>query len=236
MRAMSDRGTPKVSRESIRRQRGPIMNLVAKRMQQLGLKNVGEFAEYAGISESAMYGLLNGRIEGGAPINPRWQTIVALAKALDKPAHELLYILDPEAPGAGAVVDARQVPVYVAGCAGAGTEQLVPSEERVYVSAEFAKDRDLIAFLVCGDSMAGGKHPIYDGDVVVVDRSVAGEFNLPVVARLADDGYVCKRLRPGNILDSTNPDYLDERYAVISPDRVEQVVGRVVRIISNAVA
>ena len=217
--------------------RGPLNGLIAERMRQLGIDTIREFADYAEVSRSSFYDLVRGRTTpSGAWIKPSLDTLAKLAIALNRPVHELLYMVDPEAPGAGAVVDARQVPVYVAGCAGAGTEQLVASEERVYVPAEFAKGRDLIAFLVCGDSMAGGKHPIYDGDVVVVDRKVAGEMNFPVVARLKDDGYVCKRLRPNNMLDSANSEYLDEDYSVIEPERVAEMVGRVVRIISNAVA
>lgn len=205
-------------------------------MKALNLPNVSAFAEYAGISESVMYDMLNGRVVNGVLIMPKWQSLTKLAQALDKPTHELLYLLDPEAPGAGTVVGVQQVPVYIAGCVGAGPEQLVEADEVVYVEKQFADGRDLVAFHVCGDSMAGGRHPIYDGDIVVVDRQIAGEVNFPVVARLRGDGYVCKRLRPGGILDSTNPEYDDPDMSIIAPARVAHVEGRVVRVISNALA
>ncbi|WP_162393890.1 S24 family peptidase [Deinococcus kurensis] len=222
-----------VSKTAIRKQRGPLNALVAKRMRELNLPNVVSFAEHAGLSDTAMYEILNGRVVKGVLIMPKWQSITKLAKALAVPTHELLYLLDPEAPGANAVIDAHQVPVYIAGHVGAGPEQLVETDDKVYVEKQFASSRDLIAFHVRGDSMAGGKHPIYNGDIVIVDQKVGGELNFPVVARLKGDGYVVKRLRPGNILDSTNPEFIDSDTALIAPDRVAHVVGRVVRVIAN---
>ena len=71
--------------------------------------------------------------------------------------------------------------------------------------------------------------------LVIVDRTKAGEVNSPLVARLNSDGYVCKRLRPGDVLDSTNPDFMDAGLAVITPDRIAEVVGKVVRIIHTSI-
>ncbi|OWL96559.1 hypothetical protein CBQ26_09280 [Deinococcus indicus] len=221
------------TKTAIRRQRGPLNALVANRMQQLNLPNVTAFAEYAGISESVMYDMLNGRVVNGVLIMPKWQSLTKLAQALNKPTHEILYLLDPEAYGAGTVIGVQQVPVYIAGSVGAGPEQLHESDEVVYVEKQFADGRDLVAFHVRGDSMAGGRHPIYNGDIVIVDRQVAGEINFPVVARLRNDGYVVKRLRPGGILDSTNPEYDDPHQSIIEPARVDHVTGRVVRVIGN---
>lgn len=130
--------------------------------------------------------------------------------------------------------EVKQVPVLVAGRVGAGPEQDWELEQYVYVERDFDEGRDLVAFKVEGDSMDGGSRPIAGGDLVIVDRKKGGEFNSPVVARLSDDGYVCKRLRPGNFLDSANPAYDDPDYAVIAPDRVAEVVGRVVRTIHNS--
>lgn len=217
--------------------RGPLNALIATRMRQLGLSTVKEFAEYAGVGRTSLHDLVRGRAkDDGAWTKPSFDTLTKLAAALNKPTHELVYLIDPDAPGAGTVVGVQQVPVYIAGCVGAGPEQLVEADDVVYVEKQFADGRDLVAFHVCGDSMAGGRHPIYDGDIVVVDRQVAGEVNFPVVARLRGDGYVCKRLRPGGILDSTNPEYDDPDMSIIAPARVAHVEGRVVRVISNALA
>lgn len=225
------------NKKEIQRQRGPLNALVAERMRALNIQNVVGFAEYAGISDSAMYDLLNGRVVNGQVIMPKWQLVTKLAQALGKPTHELLYILDPEAPGAAEMVanvqPVQQVPVFIAGNVGAGPEQLHERCDVVYVERKFAEGRDLVAFAVVGDSMAGGRHPIYSGDVVIVDRKMAGEVNFPVVARLRGDGYVVKRLRPGNILDSANPDFIDLDTAIITTDRIDQMVGRVVRVIGN---
>lgn len=231
--AMTGTGKKGVTKSDIRRQRGPLNSLVAERMRQLGIQNVVGFAEYAGISDSAMYDLLNGRVVNGQLIMPKWQILTKLAVALDKPTHELLYLIDPDAPGANLVLDVQQVPVYIAGQVGAGPQQLWERSDVVYVERQFAENRDLVAFTVVGDSMAGGRHPIYDGDVVIVDQRVEGEVNFPVVARLKDDGHVVKRLRPGGILDSANPEFLDPDTSIISPDRVAHLVGRVVRVIGN---
>lgn len=229
---MTPKGSPP-SKSAIRRQRGPLNALVANRMKELNISNVVGFAEYAGLSDTAMYEMLSGRVVNGVLIMPKWQSITKLAAALDKPTHEILYLLDPDAPGADLVFGVQQVPVYVAGCVGAGPEQMLERDDVVYVEKSFADNRDLVAFHVCGDSMAGGKRPIYDGDIVIVDRNIAPEINLPAVARLEDDGYVVKRLRPGGILDSANPEYDDPETALIPPHRIAQMVGRVVRIHSN---
>lgn len=214
--------------------RGPINGLITDRMRALGLRNVREFADYAGISRTSIHELLRGRSTiNGVWMKPSLDTLTRLAKALDRPTHELLYLIEPEAPGAGVplAADVRQVRVAIAGHAGAGPDQFQTLDEHTYVEREFARGRDLIAFRIKGDSMAAGKHPIYQDDLVIVDRKLQGEINSAVVARLANDGYVCKRLRPGNILDSTNPDFTDPELAVITPDRIGEVVGRVVRII-----
>lgn len=233
---MEDKGASAKAKQQVRRIRGPLNGLVADRMRQLGIPNVTGFAQHAGLSDTAMYDVLGGRIINGVVIMPKWDTITKLAAALGKPTHEILYILDPEAPGADSVFSVQQVPVYLAGCVGAGPQQQLEIAGEITVDKEFAEGRDLVAYRVCGNSMAGGRHPIYNDDVVIVDRRLEGEINQPVVARLRDNGYICKRLRPGGVLDSANPDHTDPNTSLVTPDRVAQVVGRVVRIISNALA
>ncbi len=214
--------------------RGPLNGLIAERMRQLNLSTVKDFADYAGIGRTSIHDLVRGRTTtSGTWTKPSFDTLTKLAVALDKPTHELLYLIDPEAPGANLVFDVQQVPVYIAGHVGAGPQQLWERNDVVYVERQFAENRDLIAFTVVGDSMAGGRHPIHDGDMVIVDQRVGGEVNFPVVARLKDDGHVVKRLRPGGILDSANPDFVDPDTSIIAPDRIAHLVGRVVRVIGN---
>ena len=218
--------------------RGPINGLIADRMIQLGHQNVREFADYAGIGRTSLHDLLRGRSRtNGSWVKPSLDTLTKLATALQRPTHELLYLIEPEAPGADVPMasEIKQVPVQVARRVGAGPEQDWELEQYTYVEREFAEGRDLVAFKVEGNSMDGGSRPIASGDLVIVDRRQGGEFNSPVVARLTDDGYVCKRLRPGNFLDSTNPAYDDPDFAIIVPDRVAEVVGRVVRTIHTAI-
>ncbi|GBF05882.1 SOS repair repressor, lexA2 [Deinococcus aerius] len=214
--------------------RGPINGLIAEQMRRKGIVNLRDFADYADVSRATVYDLVRGRSTvNGAWMKPSLDTLTKLATALERPTHELLYLIDPDAPGANIPLAAEvaQVPVAIAGRAGAGPDQLQALEGHTYVESEFTRGRDLIAFRIEGDSMAGGRHPIYQDDLVIVDRKLQGEVNNAVVARLVNDGYVCKRLRPGNILDSTNADFTDPELAVITPDRIEEVVGKVVRII-----
>lgn len=225
----SRRTNPKKS--DVGQLRGQLNDLIVQRMSSQGIDSVKEFADKHGIGRSTLYDLVRGRSDGTIS-NPSLETISRLAEALDRPAHEILYLVNPDAPGAAATISALQVPVYMAGQAGAGPQQLHELEQQIFVEADFARGRDLVAFKVNGNSMAGGKRPIYDGDVVIVDRNIAPEINMPVVARLTGDGYVVKRLRPRNILDSTNPDF-NGPHALIAPDEIAQVVGKVVRVLGN---
>ena len=90
---------------------------------------------------------------------PSFDTLTKLALALKKPTHELLYLIDPTAPGTDTPMasEVSQVPVAIAGRAGAGPDQNYELDGHTYVDREFAKGRDLIAFRIAGDSMAGGK-------------------------------------------------------------------------------
>lgn len=221
--------------------RGPLNGLIADYMSKNNLKNVREFADDVGIGRSTVYDLVRGRSTStGVWMKPSLDTIIKLATILNKPTHEILYLLEPSAPGAteappSTPVGAYQVPVLIAGRVGAGPSQLDEVEDYTYVEAAFAHRRNLTAFRVEGSSMAGGKYPIYNGDLVIVDKNLQGEINSTVVARLNSEGYICKRLRPGNILDSTNPEFLDPDLALITPDRIASLVGKVVRIIHPSI-
>lgn len=214
--------------------RGPINGLIVEAMLRRKISNLRDFADYADISRATVYDLVRGRSTvTGSWMKPSLDTLTKMAVALDKPTHELLYLIDPDAPGANVPMaqEVVQVPVIIAGHAGAGPEQSEHSEGVTYVERSFAQGRDLSAFRIKGNSMAGGHHPIYEGDLVIVDRKQEGEINSPLVARLNSDGYICKRLRPGDMLDSANPDFLDADLAIITPDRVAEIIGKVVRTI-----
>ncbi|WP_019008491.1 hypothetical protein [Deinococcus aquatilis] len=58
-------------------------------------------------------------------------TLIKLAVALKMPTHELLYLIDPSAPGADLVTGVQHLPVYVADRVGTGPEPLALSGEVV---------------------------------------------------------------------------------------------------------
>lgn len=225
--------------KAIAKTRGPLNGLIADRMRYLGFETVKDFADHAGISRTSLHELIRGRATtSGAWTKPSIDTLAKLAIALNRPLHELIYIIAPEALGAEEFTKNRQqpmierIPVYIAGCVGAGPQQLTETDEYITVEREFTKNRDLVAFRVVGDSMAGGKRPIHDDDIVVVDRNAEPEINSPIVARLTGNGYVVKRLRPGGFLDSTNTEYTGP-HAVVNVEGIDQLVGRVVRVQSS---
>jgi repressor LexA len=220
---------------------GPFNDLIQSRMKELGLSSVGAFAEYAQVARATMYNVVAGRIsENGTYVKPSTDTIFALARALRRPAHELLYRLDPEAYGATeAPRPPNLVTVPVIGFVGAGPGQSEMLEQsHVCVSSEFAARKDLVAFQVRGDSMEGGKRPIRHGDRVVVNRADKGASGDAVVARLSNGTMVCKLHKDdlfGWQLLSANPMHTNGTPSRIMQDEVAEVIGRVVQVIGDAV-
>jgi phage repressor protein C with HTH and peptisase S24 domain/transcriptional regulator with XRE-family HTH domain len=128
----------------------------------------------------------------------------------------------------------RPLPVRIAGWVGAGPDQ--DEEEHldpVWVEEQFARGKELLAFKIRGDSMEGGRRPIFDGDLVLVNRKDMGYDGAAVVARLRSDGYVCKLLKVdkfGKNLVSANPTYTNGTPPYIPAEQVAEVVGRVIEI------
>lgn len=213
-------------------------------MRKHSLRKIEEFAAVSSIGETTLYNIVLGKkTASGKTQKTSVDTLKKLAETLNVPMHELLYMLEPDGFGHDkleAHIPVVQVPVQVAGLVGAGKTQFTASDTEVFVEEDFARGRDLVAFKVYGNSMEGGKTPIHDGDVVIVnqlDKSLVGSA---VVARISDDGYVCKRplLGEGGRLQqlvSTNLDYEDPQFRIIGAERVEEVVGRVIRIVHDAV-
>lgn len=208
---------------------------LADLMDQKRIKTVSAFADLLGISRDTFYGWQR------SSRKPDLESLVKLARMSGRPLHELVYLADPTAPGAGTIIDEGavvRVPVKVAGWAGAGPDQLKATEAEVYVEESFAAGKNLMAFRIFGDSMQGGKRPIFDGDTVIVNQNDKSLEGFAVVARINDDGYVCKKpllSAHGRLqqLVSTNLDYDDPAFRVIENERVAEVVGRVVRVIHD---
>ncbi len=209
-------------------------------MIQLGMSKLEEFAKYVGVTHPTIHQMVMGRLTvSGSWVKPSIETLVKLAVALDKPLHELVYRLEPEAPGATDLnhltPDQHRVPVV--GYVGAGPGQNHAVEgEHVTVSSRFAAGKQLVAYRIKGNSMAGGKRPIHDNDIVIVDTLDPGHSGQIVVARLTDDWFVCKAYRDdqfGRLLTSMNPLYANSSPPIIPADQVAGIVGRVVRVISD---
>lgn len=231
-----------VKGRSLRDLPGVFNELISARMKQLGLEKLDDFAEYASIPYTTLYNVVAGRVTAaGTPVKPSIDTLILLAKALDEPLHKLVYMLAPDAPGAEEkevyLPDCRQFPVKVAGWVGAGPQQLEEiNGSWVVVEEDFARGKQLQAFRVRGDSMAAGKRPIYDGDIVLVNTLDKGYNTAAVVARLQDGRYVCKALKDdiyGKLLQSRNVDHTNGTPSAIPIDQVDEIVGRVVRIIAT---
>jgi repressor LexA len=228
---------PREARKSPDAFDGPFCARITRRMEAMGMTKLEQFAEFSGIGATTVYGLVQGRVSRhGTAVKPSLETLSRLADALEVPLHELVYDLEPSARGAGEASDRQVVrlPVHVAGWVGAGPDQDEPIQDHdVWVDANFARGRDLLAFRIRGDSMESGPQPILHGDVVLVNRNDKGHDGSAVVARLDSDAYVCKLLRSdksGWMLASANPGSTDGTPPFIGADEVAEVVGRVIEI------
>lgn len=227
--------------EELRRLRGPFNALVVKAMRRDGISEITKWADHWGIGRTTLYSVLRGReTKSGTWVKPSLDTLNLLAKALDTPLHTLVYLIEPEAYGSNMIDNlhpaVREIEVGIAGWVGAGPDQDEWDDSIVCVEEQFAKGKDLVAFRIRGDSMAAGRQPIYDGDIVLVNRSDKGINTSSVVARLDNDGYVCKVLKDdrfGRFLQSRNVDHTNGTPSAIPMSAVEEIVGKVVRIISN---
>lgn len=86
--------------------------------------------------------------------------------------------------------------------------------------------------------MAGGRHPIHHGDIIIVDYEDKGHNNTPVVAKLANHRYVCKLLKEDRFshvvrLASASPEHLDGTPTAIPPEDVVEIIGRIIRVIHD---
>ncbi|MFD3006292.1 helix-turn-helix domain-containing protein [Thermus tengchongensis] len=207
---------------------GPFTDLILQKMREMGVDSLEEFSRRTGISRGTLYYLVRGRqTKAGTWVKPSVDTLVALAKALDVPAHELLYRLEPEAPGSEWRSE-RHIPIL--GYVGGGPSQLEEIEERTVPVRVKGDARHLAAFKVRGNSMCAGKRPICDGDIVIVNTEDKGHPGAIVVARLENGEYVVKLLKNG-ALYSTNPE--ENGPPVIPLDQVAEIVGRVVEVRSR---
>lgn len=220
-------------------QTGPFYIRIKTRMNQLGMKKLEEFAEYSNIGATTVYNLVLGRVSShGGYVKPSVDTLVKLAEALDVPLYTLLYELEPQAKGAADLASLRQVRLYHAGWNGAKPNESSGTEDNYIWVEDLAPGMDLVAFRVHGDSMAAGRAPIHHGDTVIVDRNDKGFDTASVVVKFVDGSYLCKMLKDdkfGRLLQSRNPEHTNGTPSVIPVEQVDEIVGRVVRIIHDEI-
>lgn len=222
---------------------GPFNERIASRMRQLGMRKLEQFADTYGLGRTTVYSMVQGRVTpSGGWMKPSVDTLVKLAAALEVPVHVLLYELEPTAYGHEIMGQSepivRRLQVAVAGWLGAGPEQSEEIDDTILIDENFARGKDLVAYRIRGDSMAAGRHPIYDGDTVVVNRKDKGYNNAAVVARLVNGGHVCKLLKDDKYSDvvmlaSANPERLNGTPLSVPPELVAEIIGRVVRVIHD---
>jgi repressor LexA len=222
--------------------KGPFNELITKRMQELDFDSLDQFAEYADINRTSIYQLVRGRLTpNGNWVKPSIEMLMKLAVAFNVPTHQLVYLLEPDAPGADQIQNTSSelscFHVPVLGMVGAGPGQATEITETIVpVSADFAAGKHLVGYQVSGDSMAGGKHPIYTGDYVLVNAHDKGVSGQVVVARLRDGSMVCKAFKSdkfGTRLISTNPMYTNSAPPIITALDVDEIIGRVVRVVQD---
>lgn len=76
-------------------------------MRAQNIPTVKEFADRHGLGRSTLYDLVRGPVESSK--GPSTSTLVSLARALGRPTHEILYLLNPDAPGADVVQRTRDL-------------------------------------------------------------------------------------------------------------------------------
>lgn len=206
---------------------GPFAQEILAKMQELGMRRLEEFADAFGLGRTTVYSLVVGRQVGGRWIRPSLDTLVKLSAALDIPIEDLIRRLYPE----GGYASRTQGTVPVVGYVGGGPSQFLPLEEKVIPVLWKGPTSHLVAFAVRGNSMCAGRHPICDGDVIIVNTQDKGHTGAIVVARLSNGEYVVKKLTDG-FLVSTNPEG-NHGPPVIPTDEVEEIVGRVVEVRSR---
>jgi len=217
---------------------GPFNDLIAKKMRQLGIANLEEFSEIAGIGQTTLYNLVLGRVsESGRQVKPSIDTLARLSNILEVPLGDLVYRVAPEAFPPTSLAGGQALEVHVAGWAGAGPgADEEASRKPILVEDWFARGKDLVAFKVRGDSMAAGKRPILDGNIVIVNRKDQGHNTDSVVAQLLDGAYVCKMLKDDRHecqLVSRNPEHTNGTPSTIPFDHVARIVGKVVRTVRD---
>ena len=77
----------------------PLAHLIQARMQELGCVTPEEFAQETDLSRLTVQSLLEGHDAMGLEYTPSLQALVNLSHALNRPAHELLYLQRPDALG-----------------------------------------------------------------------------------------------------------------------------------------
>jgi repressor LexA len=133
-----------------------------------------------------------------------------------------------KAPGAAAVGEAVQLPLYGRIAAGTPIEAMQDNANFVEVPPGLVGTGDHFALEVEGDSMV--EAGIHDGDMVVIKRSDTAENGAIVVALVDSNEVTLKRLRRKGNAIALEPANKDFETRIFGPGRVE-VQGSLVGLI-----
>jgi repressor LexA len=227
--------------EKLRAAQGPFNSRLVELMRTHELTTLDQLADRLGVGRSTLHNMAFGRATpAGRAARPSLEVLLRLAEALRVPVHTLIYELEPLAYGHDMVLDSavdpevRLVKVLVAGWVGAGPDQFREDGENLWVDARAVGQRRVLGFRIQGDSMDAGRLPIRNGDIVLVDLDDKGSHGQPIIARLSNDGYVCKLLkadRHDHALYSANIPHTNGTPTMIPLSEVAEVVGRVYHIV-----
>ena len=205
-------------------QNSPLFPLIQTEMLEryrLSDEGVAEFAEHEGLVPEVIEAVFFGGKDGeGRLAQPPISTLIDLGFALNQQRSRLMrmYAKNPNSNHmffgtedinkmassdlllkavnrAGEAAGQPQMRHLAVQVAGAGSQPAQEPQEHLWLEESFVGHRHLAAFRIRGDSMEGGKRPIFDGDLVIVDCDDEGQDSTPVVAHLKNNGYVCKQLK-----------------------------------------
>lgn len=203
----------------------PLAGVLASRMCELNITSIDQLARATGLPRTMLYFVRNGRVsKNGTTVLPSVDTLTALARAFNRPAHDLLYLLIPDARDSPDKIAASFT--AVAGVIGCFNARQQPSS-RSHMSRPRG-DGEFVAYEMLGNAMDGGRQPIGVGALIVVNRAQTPKPGDLVVARLANKELLCRLMRrcaTGYELVCSNPAHTEPLPSCVQSNELESIIG-----------